>query len=108
MAHIPRKRLVHTVSVRLRTGQTGSGRGIYGEAFEVRCLLAEKNGTTIGPDGEAAARTAQFVCRLDDGHKVEMLAEVTLPSGRKGRVVNVAHGDDGGRGAWQHSLVSIQ
>ncbi|MFD4788801.1 hypothetical protein ACFWN1_17410 [Streptomyces sp. NPDC058459] len=106
MASIPRRFLIHTVTVEDYLGQTSKGPR-YGPAREVRCLVDEQTRAVRTPAGEQVTSTSTVYAGPGE-QSAPPLSRVTLPSGRVSRVILTKARDAGGLGTPNHTEFQLE
>lgn len=97
---IPRAWLIHTISVQPYLGQAGDGSQVYGDAFDLPCLVEERRRHIRGTNnpsstGDELWSTATAYADLGYAGTVTNASLVALPSGRTTRVLDVGRRDGG-------------
>jgi hypothetical protein len=100
MASIPRRFLIHRITVEDYLGDTSKGR-TYGPPREVRCLVDEKTRAVRSPGGEQVTSTSTAYAGPEE-KTAPPLSRVTLPSGRVTTVIQVMNRDGGSLGTPNH------
>lgn len=93
MVSIPGGLLRHVVTVEPYLGQTANGPK-YGPGVAVRGFLDQQTREVRNPAGEVVVSSGTFLCRLATVAPPE--SRVTLPDGRRGRVIAALRRDGGG------------
>ncbi|WP_171110599.1 MULTISPECIES: hypothetical protein [unclassified Streptomyces] len=100
MASIPRRFLIHTVTVEDYLGDTSTGPK-YAPARTVRCLLDEQTRAVRNPGGEQVTSTSTAYAGPEEA-AAPPLSRVTLPSGRVTKVIQTKNRDGGRLGTPNH------
>jgi hypothetical protein len=106
MASIPRRFLIHTITVEDYLGDTSKGPR-YAAPREVRCLVDEQTTTTRSPAGEQTRSTSTAYAGPEE-QPVPPLSRVTLPSGRVTRVILTKRRDGRGLGTPNHTEIQLE
>ncbi|MGW2209910.1 hypothetical protein [Streptomyces sp. NPDC001781] len=106
MASIPRRFLIHTVTVEDYLGQTSKGPK-YGAARQVRCLVDEQTRAVRTPGGEQVTSTTTAYAGLEE-QSAPPLSRVTLPSGRITTVILTKRRDGGRLGTPNHTEIQLE
>ncbi len=109
MADLPKAFFVHRVTVKTALGHDFSGE-LFSEEREVPAFVSATNRLIrstnyAGTDQVVATATIRTSLEYADAFAPD--SEVTLPDGRSGRVLEIAHNTDGAFGAWQHLKVVV-
>lgn len=91
---IPDSLLQHTVSVEPYLGTTGAGADSFGTAVDVLCFVDEKVRLVLAPDGRQVTSDATAYASPVT-LSIPALSRVTLPSGRRTRVIAALRRDGG-------------
>ncbi|MFD6421553.1 hypothetical protein [Streptomyces sp. NPDC060198] len=105
MAAIPRRFLRHRIVVEPYLGRSSTG-DLYGPAVEVRCLLDEKTRNVRTPGGDVVVSSSTAYAY--PGTKAPPKSRVTLPDGRKTKVIQDAPRDSGGLGTPDHVEIQLE
>ncbi|KMS71304.1 hypothetical protein ACH49_24725 [Streptomyces leeuwenhoekii] len=89
---VPTFVLQHTVQVEEYLG-SGSKGDLYGPPEVVRCLLDERTQQVTSPGGEIVTSGSSYITRPD--HRPPPNSRVTLPDGRRTKVITIARADGG-------------
>ncbi|NEY32057.1 hypothetical protein GTU99_07595 [Streptomyces sp. PRKS01-65] len=89
---VPGYLLQHTVQVEEYLGSSSKG-DLYGPAEVVRCLLDEQVRQVTSPGGQEVTSNSSYVARPD--HRPPPNSRVTLPDGRRTKVITVVRADGG-------------
>jgi hypothetical protein len=100
MATIPRRYLVHTITVEDYLGNSSKGPK-YAPARTVRCLLDEQTRAVRTPGGEQVTSTSTAYAGPEE-KKAPPLSRVTLPDGRVTTVIQTKNRDGRGLGTPNH------
>ena len=106
MASIPRRFLIHTISVEDYLGNTSKG-ARYAPARPVRCLLDEQTRVVRSPGGEQVTSTSTAYAGPEE-QKAPPLSRVTLPSGRVTKVIQTKARDGGSLGTPNHTEFQLE
>jgi hypothetical protein len=106
MASLPRRFLVHTITVEDYLGDTSKGPR-YGPARTVRCLVDEQTAGTRSPAGEQV-RSSTTAYAGPDEQTVVPFSRVTLPSGRVTKVILTKRRDGRGLGTPNHTEIQLE
>lgn len=105
MGRIPRRFLVHRVEIEPYIGRSGTG-PLYGPAREARCFLDEKTRNVRSPGGDLVVSSATAYC--PPGTTAPALSRVTLPDGRKTRVIASLNRAAGRLGTPDHVEIQLE
>lgn len=105
MARIPRRYLIHTITVEPRTGDSSTG-PVYGPPVEVACLLDEQTRAVRTPGGEQVTSTSTAYADLET--TAPPLSRVTLPGGRQTTVIQAKHRDGRRLGTPNHLEIQLE
>ncbi|AQS72347.1 hypothetical protein B1H29_31675 [Streptomyces pactum] len=86
MRRVPRKVLRHRLTVEPYQGSSSVG-DVYRPAEIVRCLLDESTQQVTTPGGENVTSSSSYIAWPD--HQPPLNSRVTLPDGRKTKVIKV-------------------
>jgi hypothetical protein len=89
---VPGFLLQHTVSVEEYLGSSSKG-DLYGPPTPVHCLLDERLQLVVSPGGDKVTSSSSYITRHD--HNPPPGTRVTLPDGRRTKVITVARPDGG-------------
>jgi protein involved in temperature-dependent protein secretion len=102
---VPGFLLQHTVTVEEYLGSSSKG-DLYGPAEAVRCLLDEKTQQITSPGGQVVTSSSSYITRPD--HRPPPNSRVTLPDGRKTKVITIARPDGGSLPVPSNTQVFLQ
>lgn len=105
MATIPRRFLVHSITVEDYLGDTSNGPK-YAVARTVPCLLDEQTRGVRSATGEQVTSTSTAYCL--PGVKAPPLSRVTLQSGRVTTVIQAKNRDGKGLGTPNHVEIQLE
>ncbi|MEU0332231.1 hypothetical protein [Streptomyces sp. NPDC006193] len=105
MASIPRRFLVHTITVEDYLGETSKGPK-YGPPRTVRCLVDEQTRAVRSPGGEQVTSTSTAYAGPEEA-AAPPLSRVTLPSGRVTTVIQTMYRDGRGLGTPNHVEIQL-
>ncbi|HZF92078.1 hypothetical protein [Streptomyces sp.] len=106
MPGLPRRFLVHTITIEAYLGNTSKGPK-YGPARTVRCLVDETTRAVRNPGGEQVTSTSTAYAGPEE-QEVPPLSRVTLPSGRVTKVIQTARRDGRGLGTPNHVEIQLE
>ncbi|MFB7776925.1 hypothetical protein [Streptomyces bauhiniae] len=106
MASLPRRFLVHTITVEDYQGQTSKGPR-YGPARTVRCLVDEQTRAVRTPGGEQVTSTSTAYAEPEE-QAAAPLSRITLPSGRVTTVILTKRRDGGRLGTPNHTEIQME
>lgn len=106
MAGIPRRFLVHTVTVENYLGDTSKGPR-YAAPRTVRCLVDEQTRGVRTPAGEQVTSTSTVYAGPEE-KTVPAFSRVTLPSGRTTKVIQTKNRDAAGLGTPNHTEIQLE
>ncbi|MFD7884094.1 hypothetical protein ACFV3N_16845 [Streptomyces bauhiniae] len=106
MPALPRRFLVHTITVEDYVGQTSKGPR-YGPARTVRCLVDEQTRAVRTPGGEQVTSTSTAYAGPEE-QSAPPLSRVTLPSGRVTTVILTKRRDGRGLGTPNHTEIQLE
>ncbi|MFF9312147.1 hypothetical protein ACF1BS_14675 [Streptomyces sp. NPDC014748] len=106
MAAIPRRFLIHTITVEDYLGSTSKGPR-YGAPRDVRCLVDEQTRAVRTPDGDQVLSTSTAYAGPEE-QTAPPLSRVTLPSGRITRVIGTKRRDGGRLGTPNHTEIQLE
>ncbi|MFG2900977.1 hypothetical protein ACGFZH_28310 [Streptomyces zaomyceticus] len=102
---VPGFLLQHTVTVEGYLGPSSKG-DLYGPPAEVACLLDERLQMVTNPGGETVTSSSSYIAR--PSHNPAPNSRVTLPDGRRTRVITVARPDGGALPVPSNTQVFLQ
>lgn len=105
MATIPRRFLVHTITVENYLGDSSKGPK-YAPARTVSCLLDEQTRGVRSTGGEQVTSTSTAYCL--PGETAPPFSRVTLPSGRVTKVIQTKQRDGKGLGTPNHVEIQLE
>ncbi|GAB2731802.1 hypothetical protein [Streptomyces bullii] len=100
MPSLPRRFLVHTITIEDYLGGTSKGPK-YAAPRTVRCLVDEQTRAVRTPGGEQVTSTSTAYAGPEE-KTAPPLSRVTLPSGRVTKVIQTKNRDGGGLGTPNH------
>ncbi|MEV8042462.1 hypothetical protein AB0P02_01275 [Streptomyces griseoluteus] len=106
MASIPRRFLIHTITVEDYLGQTSKGPR-YGPPRTVRCLVDEQTRAVRTPGGEQVTSTSTAYAGPEEQSALP-LSRVTLPSGRVTTVILTKPRDGSRLGTPNHTEIQLE
>lgn len=114
MADLPLSFLVHTVAVKTRSGSGAQG-PVMAAPVSVQCYKEDIQQRVVTPAGTQMVTSATIYTTSEGCDGLDPLAlftegsEVTWAAQRGGPtiVATVTPADDGGIGAWQHTVVTV-
>ncbi|MBK3631563.1 hypothetical protein JHN52_01025 [Streptomyces sp. MBT97] len=106
MASIPRRFLIHTITVEDYLGDTSKGPR-YRPARTVRCLVDEQTRGVRSPAGEQVTSTSTAYAGPEE-QDVPQFSRVTLPSGRTTTVIQTKRRDGKGLGTPNHVEIQLE
>lgn len=106
MASIPRRFLVHTITVEDYLGESSKGPK-YAPTRTVRCLVDEQTRAVRNPDGEQVTSTSTAYAGPEE-RMAPPLSRVTLPSGRVTTVIQTKDRNAGGLGTPNHTEIQLE
>jgi hypothetical protein len=89
---VPGFLLQHRVTVEPYLGSSSKG-DRYGPPETVRCLIDEKTQQVTTPGGQEVTSGSSYITRPD--HRPPPNSRVTLPDGRRTKVITIARADGG-------------
>lgn len=105
VARIPRRYLVHTITVEPRLGESSTG-PVYGPPVTVRCFLDEQTRAVRSAGGEQVTSTSTAYADL--GTEAPALSRVTLPGGRVTTVIQAKRRDGQRLGTPNHLEIQLE
>lgn len=105
MATIPRRFLIHAITIEPYLGDTSKGPK-YGPPVEAPCLLDEQTRAVRSPAGEQVTSTSTAYCL--PGVAAPQFSRVTLPSGRVTKVIQTKNRDGQGLGTPNHVEIQLE
>ncbi|WP_042170093.1 hypothetical protein [Streptomyces sp. NBRC 110035] len=105
MARIPRRYLIHEITVEPYAGESSTG-PLYGTATPVPCLLDEQTRAVRTPGGEQVTSTSTAYADL--ATTAPPLSRVTLPGGRTTTVIQAKRRDGKRLGTPNHLEIQLE
>ena len=105
MLTIPAWALIHRVQVEPYVGSGPSG-AVYGPAVGVRCLTEDKTRLVRSPSGDEVVSSTTFYAM--PGTVTPPKSRVTLPDGRRTKVIASYDRDGGALGTPNHAEVQLE
>ncbi|MFG3085130.1 hypothetical protein [Streptomyces parvulus] len=106
MASIPRRFLVHEITVEDYKGDSSKG-PVYGPPRTVRCLVDEQTRAVRSAGGEQVTSTSTAYAGPEE-RTAPPLSRVTLPSGRITTVILTKDRNAGGLGTPNHTEFQLE
>ncbi|MFG2963583.1 hypothetical protein ACGFZS_09865 [Streptomyces sp. NPDC048288] len=106
MVRIPRRFLIHTITVEAYLGRTSKG-DRYAAGREVACLVDEQTRLVRGPDGDEVTSTSTAYAGPEE-QAIPPASRVTLPSGRITKVILAKRRDGGRLGTPNHTEIQLE
>ena len=105
MARIPRRYLIHEITVEPYAGESSTG-PVYGPPVAVRCLLDEQTRAVRTAGGEQVTSTSTAYADLDTA--APPLSRATLPGGRVTTVIQAKRRDGRRLGTPNHLEIQLE
>ncbi|MFJ4009465.1 hypothetical protein [Streptomyces sp. NPDC090026] len=105
MGTIPRRYLVHQITIEPYLGQSSTG-PLYGPPATVQCLLDEQTRTVRSPGSDEVTSTSTAYC--SPGTTAPPLSRSTLPDGRATRVIQTKDRNAPGLGTPDHVEIQME
>ncbi|MGW3442173.1 hypothetical protein [Streptomyces sp. NPDC001076] len=106
MVRLPRRFLVHTITVEDYLGKTSKG-DRFAAPREVACLVDEQTRLVRGADGDEVTSTSTAYAGPEE-QAMPSTSRVTLPSGRITKVILAKRRDGRGLGTPNHLEIQLE
>ncbi len=104
MASLPGSLQPHTVTVRTKTGTTGTGTK-YADPVTVQCFVDDK--ARLVRDSTGAQVVSSSTVYTSDTRNLWAPGSTVVVNGRPTTVLQVAVHDDAGLGGWHHTEIAL-
>jgi uncharacterized OB-fold protein len=104
MASLPLALQPHTVSVRTKTGSTGTGTK-YAAATTVTCRADDQIRLVRNSDGQQVVSSTTIY--TSDSRNLWTPGSLVTVNGHETTAISVARHDDADAGAWQHTEIAL-